>query len=113
MVDKADLARADELATEFGNLAQALANLQAGGKIVGMVVAFSPTQPPEAQITMGISTTYMDYPAPMVDAIKAFIAQRQSAITDELTSIGVTGLTPSSAASAAPAPAAPATEAQQ
>jgi len=85
MVDKADIVRAGELVSEFQQVTAALELFAADGRIVQMSVA-GPTGP-----WVQVDTREIPYPPEMVTGLRAAMQARQSAITQELASLGVTG----------------------
>lgn len=97
MVELTQFQNAATLVEEFKSIDVALANLEAGGRIVSMNVA-----PPEGELPEGapqpppmpgapVSTRTVDYPPAMVAAIKTALGQRQDALAKQLTDMGVTG----------------------
>lgn len=98
MVDKVDIERVNQLYTEYQLINAAIENFDLGGQIVQMTVSPGPNAlPPSSpmfQLRMSVSvpTTFIGYPATMVDAIKAAFTARIGAINDALAGLGVTGV---------------------
>lgn len=93
-VDRINLSRITALYEESRNLASAQENLNSGGRIVSMTIGpgpsdMGPDAPPMMRMPTSISTTGIEYPAAMVDAIKTALAERQQAITAALADLGV------------------------
>ena len=79
----------NRLSDEARNLLQATANLEAGGKIVGMTIGsppYDPTNPGAAIPGMPamVNTSGMEYPQAMVDSIKTSINARYQTVSNEI-----------------------------
>ena len=88
MVDRTQLPRINELYREWGQLDQAIHNLDAGGRINSMVVVGPTADEPSAVV----NTQGWPYPPQMVEGIKQIASNRIHTIEDELTALGITGM---------------------
>lgn len=106
MVAFSDLGKAQQLYGEAQNIDGALGNFDAGGAIITMTVSGGTAggQPAFPRMPIAVDTTGMQYPAAMVDAIKAALTARRSAIDRELQELGVSGVDEARAVLAQPAP---------
>lgn len=92
MVTKDDLAKANRLANETREISRAIQILDSGGRIMAMMVG-NPNPSPDSPAIPGfaqVDVSTLDYPAPMVESIKAQFRTRQQAINSELSAMGVT-----------------------
>lgn len=99
-MDFADIQKAQGLVNEKQAIQRALQLFDEGGRIVQIGLGRQPTSD-AAPMGMGfvmVPTAYIDYPQQMVDAIKTAFQGRVTAITDELTKLGVTGMEEAQAA---------------
>ena len=95
MVDRSDLATAQQLYDEYRQIVQAVINFDSGGRIVMMAVRWDDPDDPDNPTLSRIATVptqYMNYPPQMVEGIKQFFQQREREIARQLSDIGVTGL---------------------
>lgn len=97
-MDSSGLARASQLYDEIATIDAALGNFEAGGVIVSMTVSGGPLNPPpqtgevwvQPRDTVTVQTESITYPAQMVDGIRTQLQARRTAITQELTDMGIT-----------------------
>lgn len=87
MVDRSNLAEVNGLYDEYNALGQAIANLNAGGRITSMTIAA-----PNSPATATVSTAGITYPSQMNDAMRTALTQEAQAIHKELTDLGLGGL---------------------
>jgi hypothetical protein len=92
MVDQSNIAQVVRLNEEYGNIVRAVANLDAGARILTMVVGAPEND--QMQQPAVVQTQYMTFPAQMVEGIKAQARTRVNEIRSELAELGVTGLSP-------------------
>lgn len=100
MVAFTDLGKVQQLYIEAQTLDAAFGNLEAGGEIVNMTISGGRAdqgvpppgvfQPP--RMSVSVSTVGILYPPAMVEAIKAALTQRRTAINQELGQLGVSEL---------------------
>lgn len=94
MVDRADLNRITMLYQQRRSIQLALGNLAGGGRIVQIAIDPPPSAgPPEMHGPVSISTSSMEYPQQMVEAIRSELQKRLDEIDRELGDLGVTGFT--------------------
>ena len=86
MVALNDMRQITELYQEFRTIDQAIGNLDTGGRIIQMSISSGPL----GRMPVSVSTMDIEYPPQMVEAIKTVLRARQSAIRDELATLGVT-----------------------
>lgn len=90
MVDFAQIPTANALMSELQRVSAGLDNLEKGGRIIGMQIAMA--DPPEGSVpSVYVSTEGIDYPPQMIEAIKAALTARRTAVAKELADMGVTG----------------------
>lgn len=101
MVDRADLAKANQLASEYSQISMAISNFDNGGRITSMIVSPPiPAGPPPGPPALGgssltaanVRTDYMTAPPQMIATLRTLFAQRQQEIYDELAAMGVTSI---------------------
>jgi hypothetical protein len=102
MVERADLSRISTLYSEHSDVTLALANFDAGGRIITMTVGGAVVQAisePEGEVgealdltDVTIDTSSWFYPEMMIEAIKQNLRTRQGEIVQALISLGVTGI---------------------
>lgn len=98
MVDQANLIKVTQLNDERNRIMRAQDMLhEEGARITNMIVG-EPLRNEEGEAIGGwlfselINTEYMDYPQQMLDAISNFLGNRIMEITNELDSMGLTGI---------------------
>lgn len=102
MVDVSDLAKANELNAELSRINAALGLFDGGGRIVSITIAdASMPAPPSIPVPIDsagpvlfvtVQTSFMDYPAQMVEAIKSMLAVREEEVANEMSGLGLTGV---------------------
>lgn len=92
MVDLVDLGRVNLLANEKQSIIRVLELFSRGGRIVAFGV--NPPEPDYDGPTPAVSVVsgYMEYPPQMLTQVTALLQGRITAIQDELTQMGVTGM---------------------
>lgn len=89
-----NLQQVQALITEKQSIQTALRVFAEGGRIVGMTLGTTTGTPtgPVMNVGASVSTSYISYPAQMVDAIQKAFHDRLWAIGEELAKLDVTGM---------------------
>lgn len=90
-----DVQRVNQLVNEKQAIQRAIANFDAGGRIVSMSIAQPQNGgafPVPLAAAATVTTNYIEYPPQMVTAIKAALDGRVKAIEAELNQLGITGI---------------------
>jgi hypothetical protein len=85
-----DVGRISNLYRGLREIRTAVRVLEGGGRIVGMSIAPARDEGTPLVPTVRVTTEYMEYPAPMIQAILGYMAARRTEIEQQLTELGLT-----------------------